>query len=46
MTQFSDTFLGNNRNSRLGYDFYLPGDLFQCQSIPFSIENFSRNGAR
>ena len=40
MTQFSDTFPGNERNSRLGYDFYLPGDLFQCQSIPFSMKIF------
>ena len=40
MTQFSDTFPGNQRNSRLGYDFYLPGDLFQCQSIRFPMKIF------
>ena len=40
MTQFSDTFPGNKRNSLLGYGFYLPGDLFQCQSIPFSMKIF------
>ena len=40
MTQFSDAFPGNQRNSRLGYDFYLPGDLFQCQSISFPMKIF------